>query len=179
MERLSLLYASALFDIAVEQKAVQEFYDQAILIRDSLQDAECVELLLHPHISTASKHEFFRKSFAEHIHADLLNFLFLASEKNREAVILSALSALVELIERHNNIVTAKVKTAVQLEDGQAGELIETLSKTLNKKVVLSQVIDSSVIGGPYVFVDGYYIDWTVKKRIRDLTVHMKEGCSA
>jgi F0F1-type ATP synthase delta subunit len=53
------------------------------------------------------------------------------------------------------------------------------LSKKLNKDVDLSLKIDPTIIGGPYILVDGYYLDWTVKTRLRDLTVYMKEGCSA
>jgi len=179
MERLSLLYASALYDLAVERNAVQEFRDQAEFLRSFLQDEACVELLLHPHISTANKHEFFKKSFAEHIHADLLNFLCLTADKNREAFILTALSMLIETIERNNNIVTAIVKSATPLDDEQAVELRTLLSESLNKTIVLSLKVDPSIIGGPYILVDGYYIDWTVKRRLRDLTDYMKEGCSA
>jgi len=179
MERLSLLYASALYDLAVERNAVQEFHDNAVLLRASLQDEECIELLLHPHISTANKHEFFRKSFAGNIHADMLNFLCLTADKNREAFILNALFLLIDIIKRNNNIVTAIVKSATPLDENQAGELRTQLSKSLSKTVELSMKVDPSIIGGPYILVDGYYIDWTVRRRLRDLTDHMKEGCSA
>jgi len=177
--RLSLIYASALFDLALEQNAVQDFHDQAVFLRDSLKDPECIELLLHPHISTAVKHEFFKKSFAEYLHVDLLNFLYLAADKNREAFIMRSLTMLIELIERHNNIVTARVKSATPLDEEQAAELKTLLSEMLSKTVVLSMEVNPSVIGGPYIYADGYYIDWTLKKRFRELKVHMKEGCSA
>ena len=179
MERLSYLYASALFDLAVEHNAVQDFHDQAEFLHATLRDDKCVELLLHPHISTSVKQEFFKTSFAGYIHVDLLNFLFLTADKNREAFILPALEALIESIDRYNNKVTARVRAAVPLDDDQAGELSTLLKEMLNKTVVLSVEVDPSIIGGPYIFVDGYYIDWTLKKRMRDLTVHMKEGCSA
>ena len=179
MERLSLLYAQALFDLAMEHGAVQEFLDQAVLLRDSLKEDECMRLLVHPHINAAEKHEIFKKAFAGHVHRDILGFLFLAADKNREVFIVPALTALIETIERHNNKVTAKVKSATPLDESQATELRALLSEKLSKTVELSLKVDPSIIGGPYIFVDGYYIDWTVKKRLRDLTIHTKEGCSA
>ena len=179
MARLSLLYASALFDLAKENGKVQDFYDQAVLMRDSLNNAECVEFLLHPHVTADEKHEFFKGAFSESVHEDLLGFLFLTADKNREAFILPALSELIELIERHNNKVRATVTSAAPLSEGQISEMKSLLSEKLGKTVEMSMKVDTSLIGGPFVFVDGYYVDWTVKKRMRDLKVQMKEGCSA
>ena len=179
MERLSILYASALFDLAIEQDAIEEFFKDAIFVRDSLQDSECLRMLTHPHISAAEKRDIFRTAFEGRIQRDLLGFLYLTADKNREAYLLPALAELIEMIKRHNRIVTAKVLSATPFDEGQARELKAVLSEKLDKTVELSPKTDPSVIGGPYIFVDGYYIDWTVKKRFRDLTAHMKEGCGA
>ena len=179
MERLSILYASALFDLALKNDAVDEFYSQATFLRDSLNDPECLRILVHPHISASEKHELFKKAFAGRVHKDLLGFLFLAADKNREAFLLPALNELLDLIKKHKKIVTAKVLSAAPYDEGQAAALKDMLSVKLRKTVELQMKVDPSLIGGPYIFVDGYYIDWTVKKRLRDLTVHMKEGCSA
>ena len=179
MERLSVIYASALFDLAKQHDAVDEFLNQAIFLRDSLSDADCQRMLDHPQISAAEKQNIFKKAFAGKIHDDLLGFLYLVADKNREAQLLPALTALIGIIERYNRKVTAKVLSAAPYDENQAESLREILSKKLDKFVELDLKVDPSVIGGPYIFVDGYYIDWTVKKRLRDLTIHMKEGCSA
>ena len=179
MEKLSLLYASALFDLAMEKNVIGDFLEQAVLLRDSLSDAACQRILIHPHITVAEKQDFLRKAFADNIHEDILSFLYLATEKNREPFILSALSALISMIERHMKKVKANVFFAVAPDERQLTVMKKTLSEKIKKDVEISYEVDSSVIGGPYIFVDGYYLDWTVKTRLRDLTVHMKEGCSA
>jgi len=176
MERLSALYASAMFDLAKELEAIDDFLAQAVLIRDSLQEEDCRRILVHPHIPAKEKQEFFRKAFAGHIHKDLLGFLFLVAEKNREAFLLPALTALIEMINRHNRRVAAKAFFATALDKPQVAAIKDVLSKKLSKEVEVSQKVDPSVIGGPYILVDGYYLDWTVKKRLRDLTVAMKES---
>jgi len=179
MERLSLLYASALYDLAVERGAIDEFLDQAVLLRDTLQEEDCQRVLVHPHISAAEKRKFFTEAFSGHVNKDLLGFMFLVAEKNRETYLLPALAALIESIERHKNMVTAKVFSAEALGEKQVEVLREMLSRKLGKTVKVSLKVDPSLIGGPYIYVDGCYIDWTLKKRLRDLTIHMKEGCSA
>ena len=179
MERLSILYASALFDLAVEKGSADRVLTQATLIRDSLQEVDCQRILVHPHIPAAEKQKFFRKAFAGHIHDDLLGFLFLVTEKNRESYLLPALTELIDMIERYKGKIKANVYFASEVDKKQLAIMKKTLSKKLNKDVELILKIDPIIIGGPYILVDGYYLDWTVKKRLRDLTVYMKEGCSA
>jgi len=178
MERLSVLYASALYDLAVQKGVTNDFLSQAVMLRDSLQDDECQRMLVHPQITAAEKHKFFSSVFSGKIHEDLLGFLFLVADKNREKYLLSALSSLIEMIEQSKNIVTAKVISAAEYDDIKADKLKKLLSKKLDKDVRLSLNVDPSLIGGPYIYADGYYIDWTVKKKLRDLAATMKEGCT-
>ncbi|MCL2079189.1 MAG: ATP synthase F1 subunit delta [Oscillospiraceae bacterium] len=179
MERLSVLYASSLYDLAVQKNAVEDFFVQAKMCRLALQTQDCERMLLHPQITASQKHEFFKNAFAGKVHDDILGFLYLTADKNREAYLIPALDKLIEIIERHMNIVTAKVLSASELDDAQTKRLTSMLSKKLKKNVKLSLNVDPSVIGGPYIYADGYYIDWTVKKKLRDLAVYMKEGCGA
>jgi len=178
MERLSVIYASALFDIALQQDAIDDFLSQTTFLLDYLTDEDFYNVLIHPQISAAEKHEIFRSAFAEHINEDLLGFLYLVVDKNRELYMIPALKVLVDLFKRHNRIVTAKILSAAPYDDKQAESLREILSSKLDKQVELDLKVDPKLIGGPYIYVDGYYIDWTVKKRLHDLTIHMKEGCS-
>ncbi|MCL2820101.1 MAG: ATP synthase F1 subunit delta [Oscillospiraceae bacterium] len=175
MERLSVIYASALFDIAVKLNAVDDFLRQAIFLRDSISDDEFQKVLVHPQIPASEKREIFRSAFEGKIHEDLLGFLYLTADKNREAYLLPALKGLIGFIERHNKIVTAKVLSAAPYDEKQAESLKKTLSEKLSKHVELDLKVDPSLIGGPYIFVDGYYIDWTVKKKLRDLAVNLNE----
>jgi len=179
MERLSVIYASALFDIAMQQNAVDEFFDQTTFLLDHLCDEDFNLVLVHPQIAATEKREIFRKAFEGQIHEDLLGFLYLVADKNREAYLIPALKTLISFFQRHNKIVTAKVLSAAPYDDKQAESLRELLSIKLDKHVELDLKVDPDLIGGPFIFADGYYIDWTVKKRLQDLTIHMKEGCSA
>jgi len=179
MERLSVIYASALFDIALQQDAVDDFLGQTTFLLEHLCDEDFYHVLVHPQIAASEKREIFNKAFAGQIGEDLLGFLYLTVDKNREAYLIPALKALVDLFKRHNKIVTAKVLSAAPYDDKQAESLRDILSSKLDKFVELDLKVDPTLIGGPYIYVDGYYIDWTVKKRLHDLTIHMKEGCSA
>ena len=176
MDKLSTIYASALFDIAMQKDVVDEFLGQAVFLRDSLNDPDFRHVLVHPQIAAAEKQELFRTAFSGQIHDDLLGFLLLVTDKNREAYLIPALDTLIGLIERHNKKVTAKVLSAAPYDENQAESLKNILSEKLEKHVKLDMKVDPSLIGGPFIFVDGYYIDWTVKKRLHDLTSSLKEN---
>jgi F-type H+-transporting ATPase subunit delta len=176
MDRLSVIYATAIFDLALKHDAVDEFFNQAVYLRDSLGDFDCQRMLVHPQIPAAEKHDFFRRAFEGQIHSDLLGFMYLAVDKNRVASLIPALKLLIGMIEKHNNIVTARILSASPYSDDQAQSLKSMLSKKLEKHVELNMDVDPSLIGGPYIFVDGYYIDWTVKKKLQDLTSGLKEN---
>ena len=179
MERLSVLYASALFDLAIERDDIDKSLDEAVFLRDTLQDKDIQQVLLHPHVPKADKQKLLTEVFTGHLNDDLLGFLNLAIEKSRQAFILSALNVYINLIKKHKNIVVAKIISATELNSAQASKLRDTLSAKLQKDVTLDMKVDPSVIAGPYVYVDGYYLDWTFKTHLHDLTVYMKEGCTA
>ena len=179
MERLNALYATALFDLALERGNIDECLQQAVFLRDILCETDIIRILMHPQIPRKEKQQLLDNTLAGKIQDDLHSFLNLALEKNRQSFIVSILDAYIDLIEKHKNIVTARVITATELDSDQIAQLKDILTKQLNKQIRLSVEVDPSVVAGPYIYVDGYYLDWTFKTRLRELAVHMKEGCSA
>jgi F-type H+-transporting ATPase subunit delta len=179
MERLTALYATALFDLALQRGDIDKSLDEAAFLLDTLQDPDTLHMLLHPHVSKEDKQKLLTDTLTGHVHDDMLGFLNLAIKKNRQSFIISALDAYIDTIKKHKNIVTAKVISATELDSDQATELRDTLSEKLSKTVTLNVKVDPTVVAGPYIYVDGYYLDWTFKTRMRDLVVRMKEGCTA
>ena len=169
MAKLASLYATALFELALEGGMVDDFLSQAALLKGALEDSDCRRILVHPHISAAEKRGFFGKAFEGHLNKEMLGLLYLAIDKNREAYLLPACNVLIGMIERHQRKATAKVLTAVALDDSQAEALRQMLSQKLHKQVGLSIKVDPSVIGGPYIYVDGYYFDRTIRSRLRGM----------
>jgi F-type H+-transporting ATPase subunit delta len=175
MAKLSAYYASALFKLAVEGGTENEVLEQAVFLSDMFKDADLKHVLIHPHISAAEKQAFFGRVFEEKLNRDLLSLIYLTVGKNREAYLVPALSELILLIERHQRKTRAKVVSAVEFTQKQLASLQKTLEKKLNKKVAITVKVNPSVIGGPHIQVDGYFIDMTVKRRLSE----MKERCGA
>ena len=173
MARLSSRYATALFDLSIEGGKLNESLNQAIYLRDALKDERCQKLLTHPRISAAEKRSFFDDIFKQHINPDLLGFLHLTVDKNREAFIVPVLSDFINMGNDYLRKTTALVTSAVPLRSDQVSALAALLSKKTNKHVTIEQKIDPSIIGGLHIQVDGYFIDRTVKTRLQDIKVSL------
>ena len=179
MAKLDALYATSVFELALGSGQVDKIADHTELMLGALEDSDCKKILLHPHISNAEKIEFFNGVFKGKLHEYLFGLLHVAIAKNREAFMIPALKALVGLISRHQKKTTAIVLTATKLQKKQIDEIKKVLSKRLDKSVEVTVDVDETLIGGPFIRVDGYYIDQTVKKRLHDMAARMKEGCNA
>ena len=178
MAQLSNRYAAAIFNLSIERGMVKENLDQAIFLRDTLKDKKCQNLLTHPRISATEKCSFFDEVFQGHISIDLLGFLHLAVNKNREAFIVPALSDFIDLANDHMRRTTALVVSAIPLKREQVSALVAVLSKKINKQVAIEQKVDPSIIGGLHIQVDGYFMDRTIKTRLQEIKMSLSKGDS-
>ena len=173
MADLSKRYATALFEISAEQGMLAQYLEQAAFLRSVLSETECKTFYTHPRVTVAEKGAFFDKVFAEHINVNLLGFLHLAINKNREAFLLPALDALIEMIRARHNQTTARVVSAVPLSDAQLAGLASLLTRKLNKRVDITVIVDPSVIGGLSIQADGFFADRTVRNLLRNMKDEM------
>lgn len=176
MSDLGIRYATALFDISKENGMLDDYVEQAQLICSNIASEDAQRVLLHPRVSSDEKFTFLQNAFGECVHEDLLGFMRLAVYKNRVDFILPALSKLVEMININRRQTTAKVVSAVPLEDEQAAQLTAVLARKLNKQVDITVLVDPTVIAGISIQVDGYIIDRTVKSMLKDMKENLKRG---
>ena len=66
-------------------------------------------------------------------------------------------------------MIIAQVKSVIPLSEYQANKLTENLEKKFNKKIILKQEIDKSIIGGLYVVVGDEVIDGSVKSQLQQI----------
>jgi F-type H+-transporting ATPase subunit delta len=174
MAGLSVRYATALFELAREKNELDASLPQAVFLRDTLKDPECKRVVSHPHISASEKMDFFKNAFSGSISEDLLGLVYLAVAKDRENYLVPALTAYIEMVNQYKRHTTAQVITASPLTESQQNALRASLSAKLNKHVDIEIKLDPSLIGGFTIYVDGFMIDSTLKKRFYDLKNELK-----
>ena len=167
-------YASALFSIAIEEGALEKYIEQAVFVRETLGNGECLRVLEHPHIPETEKRGLIAGLFGDSLPDGLKGFLYLLIAKSRENLSIPVLTAFLELANRFKGKTTAAVVSAADLTETQLQRIKLTLSKKLNKKVEIASRTDTSLIGGFYVLVDGFLMDRTLKHRLNEMKSHLK-----
>ena len=79
-----------------------------------------------------------------------------------------ALSAYAHGVAARRDRVTAHVRTAIALSDGQRTKLVDALTKQIGQPVHINVEIDPSVIGGVAIRFADEVIDGTIVNRLAE-----------
>lgn len=173
-EYLDRRYALALYQVGEEKGKVEEYLRDLREICDLVyNNSEFYEVIKHPQISTAKKKSTFVNIFKGKIDEELLSFLLLLIEKDRILYLREKLNEMEKIHLERNNTLIAKVKSVIPLTEEQHNKLTENLQNKYDKKVVLQEEIDKSIIGGLYVRVGNDVIDGTVKSKLDEMKARM------
>ena len=93
----------------------------------------------------------------------------LLIEKDRIGFLKEKVVQLEKIYLEKQNMIIAQVKSVIPLSEYQANKLTENLEKKFNKKIILKQEIDKSIIGGLYVVVGDEVIDGSVKSQLQQI----------
>ena len=144
-EYLDRRYALALYEVAEEKGKVQEY------LNDLREICDLINI------------------FKVNIDEEILSFLLILIEKDRILFLREKLNEMEKIDLERKNTYRGIVKTTEPLSEEQYNNLITKLEKKYNKKIILQQVIDSSILGGIYVRVNNEVMDGTVKLRLEEL----------
>ena len=169
MAELNTRYATALFELSLENDNLDECFEQALVVRDILKTDDCRRVMEHPHISGDEKRAFLHEAFSGGLNQNLNGFLHLLIAKNRESIMYSSLSEFIDMTDSFKGRAKAGVVSAVELDDNQVAALQSTLSRKMGKQVEMSLKVDPSLIGGLYIHADGCYINRTIKEQLIEM----------
>ena len=105
----------------------------------------------------------------------VIKFLNLVATKRRLFALGDMTKAYQALLAHHRGQVTAQVTSARLLSDAQIDALRQALRGTMAKDVAMSIYIDPALIGGMVVKVGSRMVDSSIKTKLANLKVAMKE----
>lgn len=170
-ELVSKRYALALFDAGLELDKIDDFKNELDFLRAVFHDEkQLMDLLSHPRIKRDDKKELINKIFKNKLSLELINFLYILIDKRRESNILDIIKRYNIFFNEYKDIVNVVAMTAVPMEENSKNNLVEVLSKKLNKTIKLSNEIDKSVIGGVLLKIEDKVIDGTLKGQLDSIS---------
>lgn len=142
-------YAKSLLDLAIEKKMLNEVHADMVGIQKALGNRDFLLLMKSPVVNPLKKTTIVDKIFDGKVTPITNYFLDILIRKHREAYLPEVVSSFLEQYRQYNHIVTAKITTAVPLDDTLLAEVKRIiLADTGQTEVSLKSEIDPSIIGG-------------------------------
>lgn len=162
-EKLSIRYAKALFDLAVEKNMLGQIKDDMALVEASVKGSKELQTLVEsPVIKAEQKLAALRGIFESKISAESMSFIALLVKKHREAAVLEVVNAFTGLYNQKNNIVAVTLKTATPVSE----ETKEKIKKSISGNVALTTEIHPDLIGGFVLEYNNKLMDASVARSL-------------
>ncbi len=169
-------YASALFDLAREQDALDAVARDLEAVSAMLEESpELGRALKSPVVKSDVKTGIARSLGEKAGFNDLtVRFLGVLGEQERLDLLADMVTAFETLAAEHRGEATVEVVSAVPLAPEQEQAVREMAATSLGKTVQLRTAVDPELLGGLVLRVGSRMIDASVKTKLRHLELAMR-----
>ena len=173
---LAARYATALFDLADEQKALdQTAQDLASLKQILAASAELRRVVRSPVLSRADQGRAIEAVMAQAGLSPLVRrFVGLVAQNRRLFALDGMIQGFLAELARRRGEMTAQVVVARPLSDEQLAAVQDALRQAMGSKVSVAVSVDPTLIGGMIVKVGSLMIDSSVRTKLTKLKIAMK-----
>ncbi len=170
-------YAKALMDLGVDKGAYQQYAADLGKIQTTVEKAPLLKAaLLNRAFSNRAKRDLMLKVFAgEGFSEVVINFISLLVERDRMHQLPQIIKHYGELVDGFEGRVRATVYSVYPLEGAEVDKLKTALDGALQKKSVLENHIDQTLIGGIVLKVNNLLIDGSVRSQLRRLSETLRK----
>lgn len=165
---VSKTYGDALFELALEQNAVDELSKEVQVVSEALKEnQELMKLLEHPKIVKEEKLQIVENIFKGRVSDDLTGFLQLIVNKDRYGEIYAILDVFMARVREYKHIGVASVTTAVELREEQKKAVVDKLLATTEyESFEMKYAVDAGLIGGMVIRIGDRVVDSSIKHKL-------------
>jgi F-type H+-transporting ATPase subunit delta len=169
-------YASALFDLARDQRQIDSVGRSLDALNQALADSkDFSELVDSPVVSREQAGQAFA-ALAPELGLDPItsNFVGVLARNGRKGQLRSVIRAFRRLAAEHRGETTAEITTARPLNDDQLAQLKQQLRTRAGRDVSLDMTVDPAILGGIVVKLGSQQIDASIRTKLNRLASAMK-----
>lgn len=167
---IDMTYANALFQAAQDVDKVALIQQEAKSMLDIFQqEKDFFYFFNDPTVSAGKKKTVLKNVFEGRICTEHLNFLFVLVDKGRTGRYPRIIAGYEKRIAEEEGYARGDVFSVQPLSEEQKTKLEEQTGKLLQQNVKLENKIDTSLIGGVKILIDGKMLDASLKKRLDDM----------
>jgi F-type H+-transporting ATPase subunit delta len=161
-------HAQAAFQIALERGELDVWREDLGRLSEAVQDPRLLAFLESPRIHLEDKSRVLSQ-VVEGLNPLVMNLALLLVSRGRLGLLPETVIEYGRLVDEHQGIAHAEVATAVPLEPKQEDKLSRRLGDLVGKDIVLTAVVEPSLVGGLTARVGDKLIDGSIKSRFSAL----------
>jgi len=158
-------YAQAVFEIALEKKELERWQSDLQKIVEAVSDDTVLAALENPKFKFDDKSKLLAKSLGD-INPLALNLVRMLIARAGVGMIVGIAEEYERLLNEYYGIQTARVTTAVPLDDKDKQKLAENLGAIMGKKVEVKSEVDPEIIGGIIARINGKLLDGSTRSKL-------------
>lgn len=177
MENQIKSYASALLEIALEEKDLSGYLKEAKEINRTIKEnPEVLHLLSSAFLNEKEKDEAVEKIYGQLDHHYLVNFIALTARNGYVYRLDAILREFIREAERELGIAHGVIYSSLPLSKEEINAIEKTVSEHEGVKAELENEADKSLIGGFRIILQGKVIDYSLESALGQLRKSLKEG---
>lgn len=156
-------YAKALYELAIEEKKVDLFWDYFIALDKTNDDPDFKKIMSSPIIESKEKKEIIKKVYYK-LDETFLNFLYVLTDHNHFNLCDKIGHEYRKLVRLDKNIMFIDVISANDLTKAQEDKIVKVLkTKYSDKTLQFKYIVKPDLLGGIQIISNGVSIDMTLK----------------
>ena len=176
---ISKRYARALAGVAGEQNRLEQTAEELERLAGWLDDADVKAAFDSPNLGVAARRGLVGRLVESLGLSELTsNFLSMLAERNRLDQFDAIVQAYQTLVDRSLGRVRAVVRAATPLDDASLAQVRAVLEQISKKKVLVSVVVDPTLIAGVSVEIEGRVFDGSARTQLTHLARSMAREVS-
>jgi F-type H+-transporting ATPase subunit delta len=172
--KISVRYARALFQSALEKKLIDRVYNDMGYIAELCRIHEVRELLISPVIPPAKKREIMHELVEKEIDKITLSFVDLVITNTRESYLPAISRVFLSDTLKYKGITETVLTTAVRTDDNVKKQISDLVASAFDTKVELKEIIDKDILGGFILRIDDKMIDASIRNKLRKIEKELR-----
>lgn len=169
---VSKTYGDALFETAVEQHRVDDFFEETDeMLRVLEENDELSRLMSHPQVVKEEKIQLIENIFKGKVSDEIVGLLELLVEKNHFGQAKDVFTYFRDEVKEYKNIGTVYVTSAVELSLEQKEQVEKKLLETTKYvSFEMHYEVDAALIGGMVIRIGDRVVDSSIRTKLYKLS---------
>ncbi len=170
MTQIGKEYSEALFSLVCESGDEKKIMTELEAVKSITESEEDILLLLcAPSVPLSERLSVIDAAFGKIAGEYVISFLKLLCERKRLSQLSACIDGYRELLNARYAVVTAKVTSALPLNEEERAALKDTLEKKSGHTVILDCSVDEAILGGVIVEMLGTVTDGSLRRRLKEI----------